>query len=228
MRILVVEDEPAVAEHLRAALVDAGYVVDTARDGARADFLLRTESYDLAVLDLGLPSVDGLSLLRSWRRDGVALPILVLTARDSWSDRVHGIDSGADDYLGKPFRIEEVLARVRALLRRAHGHASAELTQGSIVLDTRRAIVTLDGRPVTLTSHEFRMLGYLMHHRDRVVPRSELTEHIYGHDSERDSNTLEVFVARLRRKLGASAIDTVRGLGYRIGIPGPPRAPRRS
>lgn len=221
MRILVVEDEAAVAVHLGDALAGAGYVVDLAGDGVRADLLARTERYDLVVLDLGLPGIDGLSLLGAWRREGLTLPILVLTARDSWSDRVHGIDSGADDYLGKPFRIEEVLARVRALLRRAQGHASAEFTHGAITLDTRRALVTLDGRPVTLTSHEFRMLDYLMHHQGRVVPRGELTEHLYGHDSERDSNTVEVFVARLRRKLGASAIETVRGLGYRLGSAAP-------
>lgn len=222
MRLLVVEDEPVVSARLCETLAGAGYAVDAATDGATADFLVRTESYDLLLLDLGLPRVDGLSLLHTWRRDGFTLPILVLTARDSWSERVHGIDSGADDYLGKPFRMEEVVARVRALLRRAHGHSSAELRHGAITLDTRRSLVLLDNRPVAVTGHEFRTLSYLMHHNGRVVPRGELTEHIYEHDSERDSNTVEVFVARLRRKLGSSAIETVRGLGYRIGNTGDP------
>ncbi|MGC4082236.1 MAG: response regulator transcription factor [Vicinamibacterales bacterium] len=217
MRILVVEDEAAVARQLAIALSAAGYVVDQAANGARADYLVRTEQYDLALLDLGLPRVDGLALLRAWRADGMTLPVLVLTARGSWSERVLGIDSGADDYVGKPFHVEEVLARVRALLRRAHGHASPVLTAGVIALDPRSSIVTRDGRTVPLTAHEFRMLSYLMHQGSRVVSRAELTEHIYGHASERDSNTVEVFIARLRRKLGTAIIETVRGLGYRMG-----------
>ncbi len=224
MRILVVDDEPAVAGQLRATLSEGGYAVDTAADGERADFLVRTESYDLVLLDLGLPALDGLTLLRHWRGDGLIVPVLVITARGSWSERVLGIDSGADDYLGKPFRMEEVLARVRALLRRAQGHAHPELRCGRIVLDTRRALVTADGQPVTLTSHEYRTLSYLMHHAGRVVSRAELTEHIYGHDADRDSNTVEVFVARLRRKLGAAVIDTVRGQGYRMAAPAPREA----
>jgi two-component system OmpR family response regulator len=168
------------------------------------------------VLDLGLPAMDGLTLLRRWREAGVPVPVLVLTARGSWHEKVVGIDSGADDYVSKPFQIEEVLARVRALIRRASGQAAPALRCGAIVLDARSARVTVNGAPVRLTSHEFRVLSYLMHHRDRVVAQSELAEHIYARDADRDSNTVEVFVARLRKKVGAGAITTVRGLGYRM------------
>jgi two-component system OmpR family response regulator len=215
--VLVVEDEPSIASQLRGALEGAGFAADVAADGARADLLARTESYDAILLDLGLPRVDGLTLLRGWRDEGIAVPVLILTARGSWHEKVTGIDGGADDYVAKPFRIEEVLARVRALIRRAGGHVSVVLRSGRITLDPRAARVTLGDAPVKLTAHEFRVLSYLMHHAGRVVPASELVEHIYAHDHDRDSNTLEVFVARLRRKLGASAIETVRGLGYRIG-----------
>jgi len=216
MRILVVEDEPALSQRLAVALGAAGYAVDCAGDGERADFLAQTEGYDAVVLDLGLPKLDGLSLLQRWREAGLRVPVLVLTARGSWHEKVQGIDGGADDYVSKPFRMEEVLARLRALIRRAGGQASPELRVGAIALDPRAAKVTLDGTPVKLTSHEFRVLAYLMHQRGRVVSQGELTEHIYAQDSERDSNTVEVFIARLRRKLGASLIETVRGLGYRI------------
>lgn len=217
MRVLVVEDEPALAAQLTGAVTTAGYAVDLASDGARADFMVRTEQYDAIVLDLGLPVVDGMTLLGRWRSTGIMTPILVLTARGSWHEKVQGIDGGADDYVSKPFEIEEVLARLRALIRRAAGHGAVELRSGSITLDPRSARVTLAGAPVKLTSHEFRVLAYLMHQRDRVVSQTELTEHIYAQDFDRDSNTVEVFIARLRRKLGASAIDTVRGLGYRMG-----------
>ncbi len=217
MRVLVVEDEPVLADRLAAALGDAGYAVDCAAQGVRADFLVRTETYDAIVLDLGLPRVDGLTLIRQWREDDIGIPVLMLTARASWHEKVRGIDAGADDYVGKPFQLEEVLARLRALIRRASGRVTPELREGAVALDPRRARVTLDGEPVRLTSHEFRVLSYLMHHRDRVVSQNELTEHIYSHASDRDSNTVEVFVARLRRKLGSSLIETVRGLGYRIG-----------
>ena len=216
MRILIAEDEPHLSRQLASALADAGYAVDCALDGERADFLGATESYDAVILDLGLPKMDGLTILRRWRDAGLSTPVLVLTARDSWHEKVRGIDGGADDYVAKPFRIEEVLARLRALIRRASGQVSPELRSGNVVLDPRNARVTLDGAPVKLTSHEFRVLSYLMHHRGRVVAQSELTEHIYAQDFDRDSNTVEVFVARLRRKLGASFIETVRGLGYRI------------
>jgi len=217
MRVLIVDDEPALSEHLARSLGDAGYAVDVAADGEQADFAVRTESYDAVLLDLGLPRIDGLTVLRNWRQAGVRVPVLVLTARGSWHETVDGIDAGADDYVAKPFRMEEVLARLRGLIRRASGHAQQLLSCGSVTLDPRLVRVTKDGVPVRLTSHEFRVLSYLMHHRDRVVSQGELTEHIYAQDFDRDSNTVEVFIARLRRKLGASLIETVRGLGYRIG-----------
>ena len=216
MRILVVEDEAALAKQLTSSFAEAGYAVDHAADGERADFLAQTELYDAMVLDLGLPKTDGLTLLRNWLEAGLATPVLVLTARGSWHDKVRGIDGGADDYVSKPFRIEEVLARLRALIRRASGHLTPELRAGSVTLDPRQSRVTLDGAPVKLTGHEFRVLSYLMHHRGRVVSQTELTEHIYAQDFDRDSNTVEVFIARLRRKLGMGFIETVRGLGYRI------------
>jgi two-component system OmpR family response regulator len=216
LRVLVAEDEPHLSEQLAAALREAGYAVDCAADGARAELLGQTEPYDAIVLDLGLPKIDGLTILRGWRDAGLAVPVLILTARGNWSEKVQGIDSGADDYVAKPFRIEEVLARLRALIRRASGQVTPELRCGAVILDPRLARVTADGVAVKLTSHEFRVLSYLMHHRGRVVSQSELTEHIYSQNSDRDSNTVEVFIARLRRKLGPSLIETVRGLGYRI------------
>ena len=216
MRILVVEDEARLAKQLSGALAHAGYAVDCAGDGERADFLGHTERYDAVVLDLGLPKIDGLTLLRQWRDAGLTMPVLVLTARGSWHEKVQGIDVGADDYMAKPFRMEEVLARLRALIRRSSGQVGAELRCGPISLDARAARVTLNGDPVRLTSHEFRVLSYLMHHRGSVVSQSELNDHIYAEHLDRDSNTVEVFVARLRRKLGAAAIETVRGLGYRM------------
>jgi len=216
VRVLVVEDETRLSRQIKRALGDAGYAVDCAADGEQADFLAQTERYDAVVLDLGLPKIDGLTLLRRWRDAGLFAPVLVLTARGSWHEKVQGIDGGADDYVAKPFRMEEVLARLRALIRRASGQARAELRCGALALDPRAARVTVDGVPVKLTSHEFRVLSYLMHHRGRVVSQSELTEHIYAQSFDRDSNTVEVFIARLRRKLGASFIETVRGLGYRI------------
>jgi two-component system, OmpR family, response regulator len=216
MRVLIVEDETTIARQLAGAVGAAGYAVDCAADGERADFLVRTEDYDAVILDLGLPRVDGLSVLRGWRDSGLQVPVLVLTARSSWHEKVVGIDEGADDYVAKPFRMEEVLARLRGLIRRASRQATPVLTCGRVALDARLARVTQDGVPVKLTSHEFRVLSYLLHNRDRVVSQGELTEHIYARDGERDSNTVEVFIARLRRKLGASIVETVRGLGYRI------------
>jgi len=216
MRVLVVEDEAPLAKQLIAALCRAGYAVDHAADGARADLLGHDESFDAVVLDLGLPEVDGLTLLRRWREAGRVMPVLVLTARGSWHEKVIGIDSGADDYMSKPFRMEELLARLRALIRRSSGQINPELRCGPIVLDTRAGNVTLAGAEVKLTSHEFRVLSYLMHHRERVVSQGELTEHIYAQGFDRDSNTVEVFIARLRRKIGPSFIETVRGLGYRM------------
>jgi two-component system OmpR family response regulator len=219
MRVLVVEDESRLAEHVASALREAGYAVDVASDGERGDFLAQTERYDAVVLDLGLPRIDGLSLLDRWRRAGLTMPVLVLTARGSWHEKVQGIDAGADDYVAKPFHVEEVIARVRALIRRAAGHAASELRCGPLTLDVARARVSIDGAPIKLTSHELRLLSYLMHHRGRVVGQAELIEHIYAQSFERDSNTVEVFIARLRRKLGAECIRTVRGLGYCIEDP---------
>ena len=216
VRVLVVEDEADLARQLAQALGAAGYAVDRASDGVHAEFLGATEQYAAVVLDLGLPGMDGLTLLRRWRETGFTAPVLVLTARGSWHEKVVGIDSGADDYVAKPFQIEEVLARLRALLRRAGGQAAPALRCGAIELDPRAARVTLGGTPVHLTSHELRVLSYLMYQRGRVVSQSELAEHIYARDADRDSNTVEVFIARLRRKLGAGAIVTVRGLGYRM------------
>ena len=215
MRVLVVEDEVLLSRQLARALTDTGYAVDCAGDGERADFLGRTEAYDVVVLDLGLPRVDGLTVLRGWRSAGLTVPVLILTARGSWHETVQGIDEGADDYLSKPFRMEEVLARLRALIRRSSGQLQPAIRCGAVTLDPRLARVTRDDVPVKLTSHEFRVLSYLMHHRGRVISQAELTEHIYAQGFDRDSNTVEVFIARLRRKLGASTIETVRGLGYR-------------
>jgi two-component system, OmpR family, response regulator len=222
VRVLVVEDEGRLARQLAAALGQAGYAVDCAADGARGEFLGQTEQYDAVVLDLGLPKVDGLTLLRRWREAGLTMPVLVLTARGSWHEKVHGIDGGADDYVAKPFRMEEVLARLRALIRRSSGQVTVELRCGAIALDPRAAKVSLHGAPVRLTSHEFRVLSYLMHHRGKVVSQTELSEHIYAEHFDRDSNTVEVFIARLRRKLGAAVIETVRGLGYRMDCGDPP------
>lgn len=212
----MVEDEAVLAEQLARALGACGYAVDCVGDGGRAEFLAATECYDVVVLDLGLPSIEGLTLLRRWRDASVSVPVLVLTARSSWHEKVLGIDSGADDYMAKPFRIEEVLARVRALIRRSTGQAMPALQCGAIMLDPRAARVTVNGTAVRLTSHEYRVLSYLMHHRGRMVSQGELAEHIYARDADRDSNTVEVFIARLRKKLGATSIATVRGLGYRM------------
>lgn len=219
MRVLLVEDEPEIAAHLERALVGAGYAVDRAADGEEAQFLGETEPYDAVILDLGLPRRDGLSVLRAWREADRPFPVLVLTARGSWREKVEGIDAGADDYLAKPFFVEELLARLRALIRRTGGHASPMLHHGAIELDTRTARVTLGGMPVALTALEYRILAYLMHHAGRVISQGELTEHVYAQDFDRDSNTIEVIIGRLRRKLGRESIATVRGLGYRMGEP---------
>ena len=219
MRVLLVEDEPAVREPLRRTLEQAGYAVDEAADGRAAWQLGGVEPYDAILLDLGLPVLDGLTVLQRWRAEGVTAPVLILTARDQWHEKVAGIDAGADDYLAKPFHSEELLARLRALIRRAQGLASPVLTCGPLRLDTRAGRVTCDGEAVTLTSHEYKVLAYLMHRPGTVVSRAELTEHLYAQDHDRDSNTVEVFVARLRRKLPAALIETVRGLGYRLAAP---------
>lgn len=216
MRILLVEDDATLRAQLRAALVEAAYVVDEADNGRDAHFLGDTEAFDAVVLDLGLPQLDGLSVLRRWRDAGRTMPVLILTARDAWNEKVAGIDAGADDYLTKPFHLEELLARLRALIRRASGQASPVLRCGPVTLDTRSGRVTLDGQSVGLTSHEYKVLAYLMHRPGAVVSRTELTEHIYAQDHDRDSNTIEVFVGRLRKKLPTELIETVRGLGYRL------------
>ena len=220
MRVLVVEDDPDLNRQLAAACRDAGWVVDTAADGEEGHFLGDTEPYDAVVLDIGLPKMDGLSVLETWRRAGRRMPVLLLTARDRWSDKVAGIDAGADDYVAKPFHMEEVLARLRALVRRAAGHASNEIEVGPVRLDVKAGRLTVDGKAVKLTSHEFRLIQYLMLHTDKVVSRTELVEHLYDQDFDRDSNTIEVFVGRLRKKLGVDLIETVRGLGYRIAAGG--------
>lgn len=219
MRLLVVEDEPTLNAQLCRALEAAGYVADSAHDGEEGWYLGDSEPYDAIILDLGLPKIDGLTILKRWRAAGRGLPVLVLTARASWQEKVDGIDAGADDYLAKPFQMEELLARLRALIRRSSGHASAELTCGPVRLDTRSGVVTVSGMSITLTSHEYRVLSYLMHHPSKVVSRTELTEHLYAQDFDRDSNTIEVFIGRLRRKLGVDVIHTVRGLGYRLDPP---------
>ena len=216
MRILVIEDDKDLNRQISEALVDAGYVVDRAYDGEEGHFLGDTEPYDAVILDIGLPQMDGISVIERWRRDERKMPVLMLTARDRWSDKVAGIDAGADDYVTKPFHIEEVLARLRALIRRAAGHASSELICGPLRLDTTASKADIDGVPLKLTSHEFRLLAYLMHHMGKVVSRTELVEHLYDQDFDRDSNTIEVFVGRLRKKMGVDLIETVRGMGYRI------------
>jgi len=216
MRILVVEDEPNLLRQLKSGLEAAGYAVDTAADGEDGLYLGSTETYDAVILDLGLPEIDGLTVLDRWRKDGRVMPVLVLTARDSWSDKVAGLDAGADDYLAKPFQTEELIARLRALIRRAAGKATSELVAGGVRLDTRSGRVSIDGEPVKLTAQEFKLLSYLMHHKGKVISRTELIEHIYDQDFDRDSNTIEVFITRIRKKLGADLISTTRGLGYSL------------
>ncbi|MCX7377884.1 MAG: response regulator transcription factor [Alphaproteobacteria bacterium] len=216
MRLLVVEDEPAIAADIAAALERAGYVADVVRDGEDAWFQAETEAYDGIVLDLGLPRLDGLTVLKRLRAAGVAVPVLILTARDSWSERVAGIDAGADDYLGKPFHSEELLARIGAILRRAAGHATPLLEAGGVSVDTRRMLVHLGGRQLALTALEFRALRYLVHHKGRVISQGELAEHVYGQQEAPDSNAVEVLIGRLRRKLGVELIVTRRGYGYLI------------
>ena len=219
MRLLVVEDDKDLNRQLVQALSQAGYAVDRAFDGEEGQFLGETEPYDAVVLDIGLPKVDGVSVLEAWRKGGRTMPVLILTARDGWSEKVRGFDAGADDYVTKPFHLEEVLARLRALTRRATGHASAELVCGPVRLDTKAGRVHVDGAAIKLTSHEYRLLAYLMHHTGRIVSRTEIVEHLYDQDFDRDSNTVEVFVGRLRKKLGAEIIQTVRGLGYLVAPP---------
>ena len=216
MRVLVVDDEVELAEKVARALGAAGYAVDQAHDGRRADLLGRTEPDSVVVLDLGLPQIDGVSVLRGWRSQGIDVPVLVLTARGRWSDKQAGFEAGADDYLVKPFELGEVVLRVKALVRRSRGHASPEITIGDLRLDTHRGEFSLAGEPIALTATEYRLLAYLAHHAGRVVSRSELLDHVYEHDLDPDSNVVDVLLARVRRKIGAGRIETLRGRGFRL------------
>jgi two-component system OmpR family response regulator len=216
MKILIVEDDQRLSALLAESLKEAHFAVDIANDGVEGHYLGESEPYDAIVLDLGLPELDGVTVLERWRKAGLTMPVLILTARDRWHEKVAGFDAGADDYLTKPFRTEELIARLRALIRRASGHASPVLTCANVVLDTRAAEVRVDEKPVNLTAHEYRLLSYLMHHPNRVISRTELTEHLYEQDFDRDSNTIEVFIGRIRKKLASPIIETVRGLGYRL------------
>ncbi|MGE0666421.1 MAG: response regulator transcription factor [Sphingomonadales bacterium] len=216
MRALVVEDDPDLIRQLSETLRTEGYAVDQATDGEEAQYLGEVEPYDVVVLDLGLPVLDGVSVLKGWRAKGRTMPVLILTARGQWSEKVAGFDAGADDYLTKPFQMEELLARIRALIRRAAGHASPVMKCGPVEVDTNSATVTVNGESIKLTGHEYKLLSYMIHHLNKIVSRTELTEHIYDQDFDRDSNTIEVFVGRLRKKLGVDVIKTVRGLGYRM------------
>lgn len=216
MRVLVVEDDKNLREQLSAALGDVGYTVDAADNGEDGQFLGETEPYDLAILDLGLPKIDGLSVLKAWRKQGRTMPVLILSARDRWSEKVEGLDLGAQDYVTKPFHMGELLARVRANVRRQTEHTSSVLEVGDLSLNAATGQVTVNGAPVKLTAYQYKVLDYLMHHAGRIVSRAELTEKIYAQDHERDSNTIEVFVGILRRKIGADRIVTEKGLGYRL------------
>ncbi|RUT29364.1 response regulator transcription factor [Arsenicitalea aurantiaca] len=216
MRALVVEDEARIAGDLAAALREAGFAVDIAVDGREAEYLGATESYDAVVLDLGLPGLDGIAVLEAWRGAGRTMPVLILTARDAWSEKVRGFRAGADDYVIKPFRLEEVVIRMKSLVRRAAGHASTIISCGPLSLDTQLGVFTLDGVALKLTAFEWRVLSYLVHHAERPVTRTELSEHLYERDTDRDFNSLEVIIGRLRRKIGRGLIETVRGQGYRL------------
>ncbi len=220
MRALIVEDDPDLNRQLAEALEGEGFAVDKALDGEEGYFLGETEPYDIVILDQGLPKMNGTSVLEQWRRANRNMPVIFLTARDRWTDKVAGMDAGADDYVTKPFQMEELLARVRARVRRSAGHAKPVLECGTLRLDTTTARVTFDGQAVKLTSHEYRLLAYLLHHNGRVVSRTELVEHLYEQDFDRDSNTIEVFIGRLRKKIPGDLIKTVRGLGYRLANDG--------
>ena len=216
-RVLLVDDEPDALEILGFKLREAGFAVDRAADGDLGAYMGETTDYDAVVLDLGLPKLSGIEVLRRWRSGGRRMPVLILTARSAWTERVEGLNAGADDYVGKPFQALEVIARLRALIRRSSGGSNPVLVQGDIAFDPAGGSVTLRGVPVILTAQELRVLSVLMHRAGRIVSQSDLLDHIYADDDVRGSNTIEVFVARLRKKLGHDAIRTVRGLGYRIG-----------
>jgi two-component system, OmpR family, response regulator len=216
MRVLLVEDEPQLAFRLQQVLEAAGFVVDVAYDGEDGWHLGDTECYDAAVLDLGLPKIDGITVLQRWREAGRSMPVLILTARSRWSEKMAGFNSGADDYVTKPFEMEEVVYRLRALIRRAAGHASPEISCGKLRLDGRVDRFTLDGVPILLTAQEFRILSYLMHHQGKAISRTELGEHVYDRNFDCDSNVIDVLIGRIRKKLGVEMIHTVRGQGYRL------------
>jgi two-component system OmpR family response regulator len=216
MRILLAEDEPVLCDQIKKLLSAEGRIVDLAHDGEEACFLGATEPYDMIILDIGLPVRDGISILKEWRGNGISTPVLILTARDGWSDRVDGLDAGADDYMIKPFHLPELAARVRATQRRSSGRTNPLFEKGGVVFDTRSGRVTLDGVPVDLTAQEVAVLSYLVHNSGRLISRTELSEHIYNYDGDRDSNTIAVFVNRLRKKLGPDLIQTTRGRGYMI------------
>ncbi|MDH6267025.1 two-component system OmpR family response regulator [Rhizobium sp. SG_E_25_P2] len=217
MRLLLVEDDRKIGADIASALTQAGYTVEICADGEEAWFLGDTEDYDLIILDIGLPKLDGLTIIKRWRQNDRHMPVMMLTARASWAERVEGIDAGADDYLPKPFQFEELIARVRALIRRSVGIGSAVLSIGPLSIDPRSMRVSLNGAPLALTPLEYRLISYLGHHRGRVVPPTELQSHLYGDDFSRDANALEVLITRLRRKLGADLIGNRRGFGYYIG-----------
>jgi two-component system OmpR family response regulator len=219
MRVLVVEDDRRIAADVSRALQGAGYVPETVQDGEEAWFRGDTEDYGAIILDLGLPKMDGLAVLKRWRANARRTPVLVLTARGTWAERVDGIDAGADDYLPKPFRMEELLARLRSIVRRSAGHASSLLSSGDLTLDERQMKVFLRGVPVAMSPLEYRLVAYLLLHRGRVVSQQELSENIYGQDDAHDSNAIEVLIGRVRKKLGADLIETRRGFGYLV--PGP-------
>lgn len=218
MRILVIEDDPNLNKQVKNALEDNGYSVDIALDGEEGHFLGDTEPYDAVVLDLGLPKIDGLTVLENWRKENKKFPVLILTARDRWSEKVNGFDAGADDYVTKPFQMEELLARLRALIRRSAGHATSDIECGPLKIDTKLNKVFINGTKLKLTSHEYKIIEYFLHHQDKVISRTELTEHIYDQDFDRDSNTIEVFIGRLRKKIGNNMIKTERGYGYRLSL----------
>lgn len=216
MRALVVEDDRDLARQITDALTENGYAGDTAYDGEEGHFLGDTEPYDIIVLDIGLPVMDGIEVLEQWRAAELSVPVLVLTARDRWREKIAGLDAGADDYVTKPFQMEEVLARIRALVRRSTGNVSPVLSVGPVSLDPSASQVTVEDRQIKLTAHEYKLLAYMMHHAGKVLSRTELIEHIYAQDFDKDSNTIEVFVGRLRKKLGVEVIHTIRGLGYKM------------
>ncbi len=216
MRVLIVEDDTRIAEDIRDAVQAAGFVADIASDGEEAWFVGGTEPYDAVILDLGLPGIDGLTILKRWRSEGHVFPVLILTARSAWQERVDGIDAGADDYLVKPFQIQELVARLRAIVRRSSGHASTNIQVGPLSVDTRMMSVSVNDKPIQLSPLEYRLVAYLAHNQDRVITQSELNEHLYAYDSEKDSNAVEVLIGRVRRKLGEDLIETKRGFGYLI------------